>query len=146
MCCCLTQGPGLAAASGAACLAPSGLSREQKAKLLWGSKKDAAAAGIAPVGGSNQWEAAEFDNAQQKLKFQRLMGAHPQQYQGLGPMPQGQQGLPAATAATAIDAAATTAAPRVMGRTEQAKVLRDVEQQFVAGLRRADGRTVGQGL
>jgi hypothetical protein len=30
--------------------------------------------------------------------------------------------------------------------TQQARVLQDVEQQFVAGLRRADGRTVGLGL
>jgi collagen type VII alpha len=36
--------------------------------------------------------------------------------------------------------------PRVLTRDEQQRVLSDVERQFVAGLRRKDGRTVGLGL
>jgi hypothetical protein len=34
----------------------------------------------------------------------------------------------------------------VLRKDEQQRVLSDVERQFVAGLRRADGRTVGLGL
>jgi hypothetical protein len=34
----------------------------------------------------------------------------------------------------------------VMGRQQQARVLADVERQFLQGLKRADGRTVGLGL
>lgn len=42
--------------------------------------------------------------------------------------------------------AATLLAADAGAGTQQARVLQDVEQQFVAGLRRADGRTVGLGL
>jgi hypothetical protein len=44
-----------------------------------------------------------------------------------------------------LPAAAAAAAAAGTG-TQQAQVLQAVEQQFVAGLRRKDGRTVGLGL
>jgi collagen type VII alpha len=140
----LLQGQALAAANAAATSAAgqglmagscSGLSREQKAKLLWGAKKDKAAAGVAPAFGSNRWEAAEFDDSYQKAKFQRLMGAHPQQQQ--------QQQRLYDAAAHDEDMAQT---PQVMKKEGQQRVLRDVEMQFIAGLRRADGRTAGLGM
>jgi hypothetical protein len=134
----------LQGAAGAAGGATSALDRQQKAKMLWGAKKDAAAAGIVPATGNNRWEAAEFADTQQKMRFQRLMGAHPgqqqQQHQQSGPQQkQQQQG-----AEGYVDDG--VGAPRVMGRQQQARVLADVEQQFLQGLRRADGRTVGLGL
>ncbi|WIA12189.1 hypothetical protein OEZ85_012260 [Tetradesmus obliquus] len=117
--------------------ASSALDRQQKAKMLWGAKKDAAAAGIVPATGNNRWEAAEFGDSQQKMRFQRLMGAHPGQQQ----QQQQQQG-----AAERCDDVDGVSAPRVMGRQQQARVLADVERQFLQGLKRADGRTVGLGL
>jgi hypothetical protein len=109
--------------------------------MLWGAKKDAAAAGIVPAAGNNRWEAAEFADTQQKMRFQRLMGAHPtqqQQQQQLSSHQQQQQLLGGPDDGVS--------APRVMGRQQQARVLADVERQFLQGLKRADGRTVGLGL
>ncbi len=132
---CIFQGPvGAAAAAGGPTPATSGLSRQEKAKLLWGAKKDAAAAGVVPAAGNNRWEAAEFNDTQQKLKFQRLMGAHHDSHMGLQTNKQ--------QAAAGVEASAAA----IMGREQQQKVLSDVERQFIQGLRRADGRTVGLGL
>jgi hypothetical protein len=112
----------------------SGLTRQEKAKLLWGGKREAAAAGAPPPPAAD-WGAADFGDAQRKAKFQRLMGAH-----NAAPAPP-----PAAAAATAA-AEAAPAGLRVLGRAEQARVLADVEAQFLAGLQRAGGRTEGLGL
>jgi hypothetical protein len=121
--------------------------------MLWGAKKDAAAAGIVPATGNNRWDAAEFADSQQKMRFQRLMGAHPgqqQQQRGVdfGTQRQQQQGSPTqqqqqAGAGVGVD---EVGAPRVMSKQQQARVLADVERQFLQGLKRADGRTVGLGL
>eukprot|EP00879_Flechtneria_rotunda_P031109 GHRR01033956.1.p2 GENE.GHRR01033956.1~~GHRR01033956.1.p2 ORF type:complete len:123 (+),score=63.31 GHRR01033956.1:504-872(+) len=119
---------GSANSAAAAVAGSSGLTRQEKAKLLWGAKKDAAAAGVVPITGSNRWDAAELADAQKRLKFQRLMGVHTQEQ----PVQVASQSECQATA--------------VMTREEQQKVLSDVERHFVAGLRRADGRTVGLGL
>jgi hypothetical protein len=146
----LLQGAAAAAAAGTAA---SNLDRQAKAKMLWGAKKDAAAAGIVPATGNNRWDTAEFADTQQKMRFQRLMGAHPGQQQQHGSEASGvpqqqQQGLPVlqpqqAGAGVGED---EVGAPRVMGRQQQARVLADVERQFLQGLKRADGRTVGLGL
>lgn len=112
---------------------------QQKAKLLWGAKRDAAAAGVVPALGNNRWDTAEFTDNQQKSKFQRLMGAG----HAAGPVPQQQSGCGAAAKDAEADPAASM---RVMDNQTQQKILTDVEKQFVAGMRRADGRTVGLGL
>jgi hypothetical protein len=149
----LLQGAAAAAAAGTAA---SNLDRQAKAKMLWGAKKDAAAAGIVPATGNNRWDAAEFADTQQKMRFQRLMGAHPGHQQQHGsdasaaPQQQ-QQGLPVLRQQQQQQAGAgvgedEVGAPRVMGRQQQARVLADVERQFLQGLKRADGRTVGLGL
>jgi hypothetical protein len=144
----LLQGGAAAVAGNAA----SSLDRQAKAKMLWSAKKDAAAAGIVPATGNNRWDAAEFADTQQKMRFQRLMGAHPgpQQQQpasggGLrqGSSPPQQQQQQQAGAGMGDG---EVSAPQVMGRQQQARVLADVERQFLQGLKRADGRTVGLGL
>eukprot|EP00878_Enallax_costatus_P026645 GHUV01028604.1.p1 GENE.GHUV01028604.1~~GHUV01028604.1.p1 ORF type:complete len:147 (-),score=49.66 GHUV01028604.1:262-702(-) len=112
---------------------------QQKAKLLWGSKRDAATAGVVPALGNNRWDTAEFTDSQQKLKFQRLMGA------GHAGVPPPQQQVELGAVAADPDAE-LTASMRVMDSQMQQKVLTDVEKQFIAGMRRADGRTVGLGL
>lgn len=56
--------------------APLGImSREQKVKLLWGSKKQQVEKTVnaEAVFGTNRWDAAEFDNDKEKSKFIRLM-------------------------------------------------------------------------
>ncbi|KXZ43225.1 hypothetical protein GPECTOR_97g763 [Gonium pectorale] len=111
------------------------LTAEQKRKLLWGAKKVEAAVtqGAQSLFGANRWDrAAEvLETDKDKEKFQRLMGlkgdlAHPQ--------PQPQPPSPGAEAHLA------------MTREQQERVLSEVEQQYLAGLRRKDNRTVGLGL
>ncbi len=55
----------------------SGMTADQKRKLLWGGKKAAVEEAPAPgvVFGANRWDAAEFSNAsdKDKEKFLRLM-------------------------------------------------------------------------
>lgn len=147
------QGPaGVGCAVGAG--SSAALSREQKAKLLWGHKRDAAAAGVVPATGNNRWEAAEFDDTQQKVKFQRLMGAHHHQAPEPGSTGHSQQQLGTRAGCNLSEQQqqpggsddVDASAPRVMDKQQQAKVLSDVERQFIQGLRRADGRTVGLGL
>lgn len=128
------------------------MTQQHTAKELWGAKRDAAAAGVAPAFGANRWDLAEFSDTQQTLKFQRLLGAHKSgAAAAAAPGPQ----LPASPAAAAIGsrqegersaAAVDGSGPRVLSKDEQKRVLTDVELQFAAGLRRADGRTVGLGL
>ncbi|KAL4446831.1 hypothetical protein ABPG77_008075 [Micractinium sp. CCAP 211/92] len=54
----------------------SGLSLDQKKKLLWGGKKKEVAVEPAPqaVFGQNRWDRAEFGSEQDRLKFIKLMG------------------------------------------------------------------------
>lgn len=113
----------------------SSSSRQQKAALLWGAKRDAAAAGVAPALGANHWECASFGDRRQQIKFHRLMGAQQQHSQQPQPA-QRQQQQPAGPAG---------GPGKALTREQQAKVLHDVEAQFTAGLRRADGRTLGLG-
>ncbi|KAI7843735.1 hypothetical protein COHA_002633 [Chlorella ohadii] len=65
------------AAAPAAAPAPtgSGLSLEQKKKLLWGGKKKETTEGApAAVFGHNRWDQAELASQSDKLKFLKLMG------------------------------------------------------------------------
>lgn len=52
----------------------SGMTREQKVKLLWGAKKEAVTVGVVPASGANRWDVAQFTTETDKEKFQRLMG------------------------------------------------------------------------
>ncbi|KAK9821800.1 hypothetical protein WJX81_006790 [Elliptochloris bilobata] len=114
------------------------MNTEQKKKLLWGKKAEPAVAGPAVLYGANRWDAAQFASETDKEKFEKLMGVRK-----------------VATAAPHQEDAATHAGDpfahemrerEVFSREQQARVLGDVEAQFLAGLRRKDGRTVGLGL
>ncbi|GAX74699.1 hypothetical protein CEUSTIGMA_g2147.t1 [Chlamydomonas eustigma] len=136
-----TSGAGGAAlAAGATGGAPQ-LSRDQKVKLLWGSKKAeplevlAAPPGDIPVNavfGHNRWDAAEFTSDKDKERFQRLMGIKGEVAAALAPILQPPGADP-------------EAGQTAMRREEQERVLNSVEVAFHAGLKRADGRTVGLG-
>eukprot|EP00210_Caulerpa_lentillifera_P006899 g6596.t1 len=100
----------------------SGMTREEKRQLLWGNKKAQA------EDSAIRWDTAEFQTTEQRSKFQRLMGMKTS-------APDGEQ-----SAKTAEDKR------EVLKGEAQDEVLQSVEKHFVAGLRRADGRTVGLGL
>eukprot|EP00803_Ostreobium_quekettii_P006438 evm.model.scf_1137.3 EVM.evm.TU.scf_1137.3 scf_1137:22852-27863(+) len=113
----------------------TGLTVEQKRHLLWGKKKQEpvkeAPAQPVTAFGANRWDVAEFSSGQEKEKFQRLMGV--------------KSTAPPETAPETADDDSPVER-KALGREQQEEVLRSVEQHFVAGLRRADGRTVGLGL
>lgn len=139
-----------AAAAAAAAASFSQQQQQQPGKQLWGAKRDAAAAGVTPAFGANRWDLAEFSNANEKLKFQRLLGAHKAAASAQPAAAAAGEGHLEAGAGlgpdSGGDAARGAGGPRVLRKDEQQRVLSDVERQFVAGLRRADGRTVGLGL
>ncbi|BDA44121.1 probable nuclear inhibitor of protein phosphatase 1 at N-terminal half [Coccomyxa sp. Obi] len=112
---------------------PTGmLNAEQKKKLLWGKKAEQVEAAPVEAFGANRWDTAEFANDSEKEKFIKLMGV---------------KMVP--TVPTAAMAQAQPASPterEALTREKQDRLLHNVEAQFMAGLRRADGRTVGLGL
>ncbi|CAL5218606.1 g303 [Coccomyxa viridis] len=105
---------------------------EQKKKLLWGKKPDPQEPAPSTAFGANRWDTAEFSNAGDKNKFIKLMGvkANPE---SLNPN-------------SAIDGAQSPTTREALTKDKQDRLLQSVEQHFMTGLRRADGRTVGLGL
>eukprot|EP01023_Acetabularia_acetabulum_P024373 TRINITY_DN23558_c0_g1_i18.p4 TRINITY_DN23558_c0_g1~~TRINITY_DN23558_c0_g1_i18.p4 ORF type:complete len:125 (+),score=21.52 TRINITY_DN23558_c0_g1_i18:192-566(+) len=95
------------------------LNAQQKKKLLWSNKQ--------PEKTSTKWQGAEFYTAEDESKFKRLMGVK-------------EEVLSIDTTTSSKDKG------KVLKRDEQEKIFNEVEGQFFAGLRRADGRTVGLGL
>ncbi|CAL8470102.1 g9644 [Coccomyxa elongata] len=110
---------------------PAGmLNAEQKKKLLWGKKIEQVEAAPVEAFGANRWDTAEFADETEKEKFIKLMGV-----KKVPTVP---------TAAMARPASPTER--EALTREKQDRLLHSVEAQFMAGLRRADGRTVGLGL
>lgn len=134
-------------------------SADQKRKLLWAGKKQAAAAtapAVIPTAqaaaacGSNRWDAAEFTTQQDKDKFLRLMGgakagqpAAVQQQIGPQLPGAGQHAPPGGPGAQGA-----APAPEIMRRDAQQRVLSDLEREFQSGMARRMGhnKTVGLGL
>ncbi|GIM15020.1 hypothetical protein Vretimale_17901 [Volvox reticuliferus] len=117
----------------------SQLTAEQKRKLLWGAKKVEAVVtqGAESLFGANRWDrAAEIlETDRDKEKFQRLMGLK-------GDMVH-------RTALPTVEARPPSPGPEshlAMTREQQERVLGEVEQQYLAGLKRKDGRTAGLGM
>eukprot|EP00884_Botryococcus_braunii_P003978 jgi/Botrbrau1/13581/Bobra.0307s0004.1 len=113
----------------------TGLTVEAKKKLLWGKKPEPEVAKDAEeVFGANRWDAAEFDDETEKQKFIKLMGV-----KGVAPT--------ALTKEQAIALAQAEPSEReALSRDKAGRVLAEVEHQFMEGLRRADGRSLGLGL
>ncbi|EFJ51897.1 hypothetical protein VOLCADRAFT_87558 [Volvox carteri f. nagariensis] len=134
------SGSAAAPAAAAAAMHPPQLTADQKRKLLWGTKKVETVVnqGAAEsLYGANRWDrAAEvLETDRDKERFQRLMGlkgelAHRPAYPPLEARP------PSPGSESHL----------AMTREQQERVLGDVEQQYLAGLKRKDGRTAGLGI
>eukprot|EP00898_Chlorokybus_atmophyticus_P000979 jgi/Chlat1/1882/Chrsp145S02202 len=111
------------------------LSTEDKKKLLWGSKKQAAAASTEPadeVPGNSRWDSVQFDDPERSMKFKKLMG-----------IKASSSSHPTAAGPSSSTLKKEAAAP--LRPDKQRQVSQELEEQFVSGLRRKDGRTVGLG-
>ncbi|KAL0042779.1 hypothetical protein WJX79_010768 [Trebouxia sp. C0005] len=106
----------------------TGLTLEQKKNRLWGSKAAAEQPQADAGYGVNRWDTAAFSSETDKEKFSRLMGVK-------------------RTATTSASLHAATFEDReLFSRERQDRVMGDLESQFITGLKRKDGRTVGLGL
>ncbi|KAK4784632.1 hypothetical protein SAY86_019000 [Trapa natans] len=98
------------------------LSTEQKKKLLWGNKKNAT-----PEESCSQWNVSLISDPERQEKFSKLMGAKGD----VKPQEQKPRN---------IDGSGLVRAEK------QEELQVNLEKQYIAGLRRRDGRTVGLGL
>lgn len=107
----------------------TGLTLEQKKSRLWGSKAASEQPQADAEYGVNRWDTAAFSSETDKDKFSRLMGVK-------------------RTGATtsASQHAANCEDRELFSRERQDRVMGDLESQFITGLKRKDGRTVGLGL
>ncbi|DBA90387.1 TPA: Kanadaptin [Trebouxia sp. C0004] len=107
----------------------TGLTLEQKKSKLWGSKAATEQPQADAGYGVNRWDTAAFSSETDKEKFSRLMGVKR-----------------TAAATSASQHAANSEDRELFSRERQDRVMGDLESQFITGLKRKDGRTVGLGL
>ncbi|KAI3837908.1 hypothetical protein MKX03_019423 [Papaver bracteatum] len=93
------------------------MSTDQKKKLLWGNKKNAA---TEEVQSGNRWDVPLFGDRERQEKFNKLMGVKGE--------------------------VKTLEQTSELQAEKQKELQLDLEKQYTAGLRRRDGRTVGLGL
>lgn len=127
-------GPAVTPAAGG-----TGLSRQDKVKLLWGKKKEEQAAAVvergAGAGGANRWDAAQFGSEVAKSKFSRLMGVKSVPTVSLPPGEHSDQGE-AAPGEGASTMPGLPPSRQVMAREDEVRVMASLEQGFMSGLHR----------
>ncbi|KAJ7559799.1 hypothetical protein O6H91_04G102000 [Diphasiastrum complanatum] len=102
------------------------MSADQKKKLLWGAKKSITEQEPVIAAGTNRWDTVHFADRGRQEKFNKLMG------------------VKAEVKGDCITEVNEEAG--LFTEEKQRELQQDLENQFTAGLRRRDGRTVGLGL